>query len=349
MLSFISLPRMNSARPGIVRLGLALVAGAFLSHCTSSPKSEVVVSVADQRMGLYHEGVLKKQYVVSTSKFGLGDQPNSYRTPTGKHEIIAKIGQGLPPGAVLKSRSWNGEVLKPNAPGRDPIVSRILWLRGLESSNRNAMRRYIYIHGTTEENRLGQPASYGCIRMGMKDVVDVFNDLGVGAKVVITKDHLPGGKKTETVKKAPVTVPQVVPTPVTLPMETPVLASAQVDPRTQTPEKAAAMAAAKAAPVPSGPIPVMDEQVGKYSLFSFLPWSRGKSKTVQVAPTPVEAPAKVSQSNNKRKPSRAEELKIGPAVPESIAKSKGKRDPAEKISSAAGAFTRLLTFNKVQG
>ncbi len=174
-------PRHLYARPAIAKLSLALAAGVLLSHCTSAPKDEVVVSVADQRMGLYSQGVLKKQYPISTSKFGLGDQLNSYRTPTGKHEIIAKIGKGLPTGAVLKSRSWNGEVLKPNAPGRDPIVSRILWLRGLESSNSNAMKRYIYIHGTTEENRLGQPASYGCIRMGMQDVVDVFDQIGIGA------------------------------------------------------------------------------------------------------------------------------------------------------------------------
>lgn len=166
----------------------------MLAGCVSKPGSEVVVSVKDQKMGIYTEGQLKKQYVISTSKFGLGDEPNSYRTPLGKHEVIAKIGHGLPPGAVLKSRHWNGEVLKPNAPGRDPIVSRILWLRGLEKDNRNAMRRYIYIHGTTEESRLGSPASYGCIRMGMKDVVDAFEEVGIGAKVVITKGHLPHGK-----------------------------------------------------------------------------------------------------------------------------------------------------------
>ncbi|HRK17120.1 MAG TPA: L,D-transpeptidase family protein, partial [Prosthecobacter sp.] len=170
-----------------------LAAGLLLSGCVSKPKSEVVVSVKDQKMGIYDQGKLKKQFVISTSKFGVGDQPNSYRTPLGKHEVIAKIGHGLPTGAVLKSRHWNGEVLKPNAPGRDPIVSRILWLRGLEKDNRNAMRRYIYIHGTTEESRLGTPASYGCIRMGMKDVVEAFNEVGIGAKVVITKDHLPKG------------------------------------------------------------------------------------------------------------------------------------------------------------
>ena len=154
-----------------------------------------MVSVKDQKLGIYSEGKLTKQYVISTSKFGLGDQKGSNRTPLGQHEVIAKIGQGLPPGAVLKSRRWNGEVLKPNAPGRDPIVSRILWLRGMETSNKNAFNRFIYIHGTPEENRLGKPASYGCVRMGMKDVVDLFNTVNIGAKVVITRGGLPPGEK----------------------------------------------------------------------------------------------------------------------------------------------------------
>ena len=188
-------PAHHPVHTGICRLGKGLIV-CLLAACSSTPKSEVVVSVKDQKLGLYEAGELKKQFTISTSKFGLGDKPGSNRTPLGKHEIIAKIGHGLPAGAVLKSRSWNGEVLKPNAPGRDPIVSRILWLRGMESSNRNAMNRYIYIHGTPEESRLGQPASYGCIRMGMKDVVEVFNQLSIGAKVVITKSGLPHGHKT---------------------------------------------------------------------------------------------------------------------------------------------------------
>lgn len=202
------LPLVFRALPMVARFVMAASVGVSLSNCTSKPKAEVIVSVKDQRMGLYENGQLKKQYVISTSKFGVGDQPNSYRTPLGKHEIIAKIGNGLPPGAVLKSRHWNGEVLKPNAPGRDPIVSRILWLRGMERTNRNAMKRYIYIHGTPEESRLGTPASYGCVRMGMKDVVSVFDDIGVGAKVIITKNSLPGGgKKLEEVKEEPAAPP----------------------------------------------------------------------------------------------------------------------------------------------
>lgn len=175
----------------LTRLAVCLGIVTTLSQC-SSPRADVVVSVKDQKLGYYQQGKLTKEFKISTSKFGVGDEPGSCRTPLGKAEVIAKIGSGLPPGAVLKSRSWNGEVLKPNAPGRDPIVSRILWLRGLERTNKNAFNRYIYIHGTTEEYRLGTPASYGCIRMGARDIVELFNDAGIGTKVVITQGHLPG-------------------------------------------------------------------------------------------------------------------------------------------------------------
>jgi lipoprotein-anchoring transpeptidase ErfK/SrfK len=157
--------------------------------------------VKDQKLGFYRGGKLTKEFKISTSKFGLGDKPGSNCTPLGKAEVIAKIGHGLPSGAVIKSRQWNGEVLKPNAPGRDPIVSRILWLRGLEYSNRNAFNRFIYIHGTTEENRIGQPASYGCVRMKSKDVIDLFNTVSIGATVIITDRKLPGHTSLNSAEK----------------------------------------------------------------------------------------------------------------------------------------------------
>jgi hypothetical protein len=193
-------PELIRSTACLLRAAACVLMGGFFSQCTSSsPKGAVVVSVKDQKLGIYStDGKLAKKYDISTSKFGLGDQKGSNRTPLGKCQIVAKIGHGLPAGAVLKSRRWNGEVLKPNAPGRDPIVSRILWLKGVESSNRNAFNRFIYIHGTPEEKNLGRPASYGCVRMGMKDVVDLFNTVNVGANVVITKNHLPRGAKEET-------------------------------------------------------------------------------------------------------------------------------------------------------
>lgn len=179
----------------LVKAVSGILLAGLMTQCTASkPKGDLVVSVRDQKLGIYgKDGKLAKKYTVSTSKFGLGDKSGSNCTPLGKHEIVAKIGHGLPAGAVLKSRHWNGEVLKPNAPGRDPIVSRILWLKGMEKTNKNAFHRFIYIHGTPEEKNLGRPASYGCVRMGMKDVVDLFNTVDIGVKVTITTDHLPRG------------------------------------------------------------------------------------------------------------------------------------------------------------
>lgn len=193
-------PELVSSTARLLRAAACVLIGGLFSQCTSTPpKGAVVVSVKDQKLGIYStDGKLAKKYDISTSKFGLGDQKGSNRTPLGKCQIVAKIGHGLPAGAVLKSRRWNGEVLKPNAPGRDPIVSRILWLKGVESTNRNAFNRFIYIHGTPEEKNLGRPASYGCVRMGMKDVVDLFNTVNVGSNVVITKNRLPRGAKVAT-------------------------------------------------------------------------------------------------------------------------------------------------------
>jgi hypothetical protein len=99
--------------------------------------------------------------------------------------IASKIGTGAPLGAVFKSRHFTGEVLRPNAPGRDPIVTRILHLKGLEAQNAKAFSRGIYIHGTPQERLIGRPASFGCIRMKSRDVVRVFDAVPVGTKVEI--------------------------------------------------------------------------------------------------------------------------------------------------------------------
>lgn len=164
-----------------------------LSSCTTAKLDRaVMVSVADQKLALYEKGEVVRVYGVSTSKFGVGDQPCSNCTPIGKMKVAKKIGQGVPPGMVFKSRQPTGEVLRPNAPGRDPIVSRILWLQGTESQTSHAFGRFIYIHGTPEELNIGRPASYGCIRMRSMDVIDLFNHVPVGLPVVIEKGHLPG-------------------------------------------------------------------------------------------------------------------------------------------------------------
>ena len=172
---------------------LCLVAGgAIASQEKASPASiEVLISVADQKLALLHDGGLVGKYRVSTSKFGLGDSFYSYKTPSGKLRVCEKIGGTLGPGTVIRHRSATGEVLKANAPGRDPIVTRILWLEGLENQNRNAKARGIYIHGTPEERTLGEPKSWGCIRMRSSDVMTLFSNVPVGTQVSIIPGHLP--------------------------------------------------------------------------------------------------------------------------------------------------------------
>lgn len=177
----------------------ALGAVLFLSNCSTAPigqdrRNKMIVSVSDQRMLLVRDGDPVKTYKVSTSKFGLGDRPGSHRTPLGHLKVAKKIGGRAPHGAVFKSRRPTGEVIKPNAPGRDPIVTRILWLKGMERRNRSTFRRTIYIHGTPEERRLGYPASYGCIRMSSRDVADLYRRVGYGADVFVIRRSL-GSKR----------------------------------------------------------------------------------------------------------------------------------------------------------
>ena len=150
-----------------------------------------VVSVPDQRIAVVENGCTIARFPVSTSRYGVGDRFNSYATPVGDMEIAGKIGDNAPLGAVFRNRRMTGEILHPNAAGRDPIVTRIIWLRGLESCNANAFSRNIYIHGTPVERMIGRPASYGCIRMRSKDIVQLFNMLPVGGRVQVSESSLP--------------------------------------------------------------------------------------------------------------------------------------------------------------
>src|SRR5438874_8586067 len=146
----------------------ALTLLSILLACCATPKDlqhHVVISVKDQKLALLDREKLVAIYPVSTSKYGLGDWRGSFRTPLGELEIAQKVGDGMAPGTVFKDRRRTGELVLPNAPGRDPIVTRILWLHGQEPQNANAFGRDIYIHGTPEERSLGLPVSYGCVRM----------------------------------------------------------------------------------------------------------------------------------------------------------------------------------------
>jgi L,D-transpeptidase catalytic domain len=179
---------MVRGRSAVVLLALALV---FSSCSTKDTQHRILVSVADQSLELYRNATLLGRYPISTSRFGLGDRPGSRATPLGRMEVARLIGAGAPLGSVFKNRRETGEILRPNAPGRDPIVTRIIWLKGLQAQNRNAFTRCIYIHGTPEERNIGHPASYGCVRMRSTDIVALFGAIGVGASVDIVRGPLP--------------------------------------------------------------------------------------------------------------------------------------------------------------
>ena len=164
----------------------------LLSNCTSRKLSgdRIVVSVYDQRLSLIGKEGPVKTYPISTSKYGLGSQPRSYKTPLGRMYVCKMIGGDVRAGSVFKSRRPTGEVVRPNSPGRDPIISRIIWLEGLERFNHNTKERLIYIHGTPEERTIGTPSSYGCIRMRSKDVIDLYSRIRVGTRVYVKRSQL---------------------------------------------------------------------------------------------------------------------------------------------------------------
>jgi lipoprotein-anchoring transpeptidase ErfK/SrfK len=155
-------------------------------------RAELVISLTRQTLQVLSAGRVEREVLVSTSRYGPGERRGSLCTPRGLHVIRAKIGQGLPVGAVLRGRRPTGEVFSPALhraePGRDWILSRILWLSGLERGrNRlgevDTMRRYIYIHGTPDHEPMGVPFSHGCIRMRNADVCWLFDAVTPGTRV----------------------------------------------------------------------------------------------------------------------------------------------------------------------
>lgn len=143
------------------------------------------ISIAGQFADLYDDaGVRIRRYRVSTAANGAGEEQGSFRTPRGRHIVRAKIGAGLPAGAVLVRRRPTGEIctseLQASAPDRDWILSRILWLSGRQPGvnrlgARDTMRRYIYLHGTPDDTPLGRPGSKGCIRLSNADIIELFD------------------------------------------------------------------------------------------------------------------------------------------------------------------------------
>ena len=164
---------------------LGAIATIVASCAAPDTRHHIVISTREQKLALLDRGNLMGVYPVSTSKFGLGDWPGSSFTPLGELEIAKKIGDDAPPGAVFKDQHRTGEIVAPDSPGRDPIVTRILWLRGRDPQNAHAYTRMIYIHGTPEERNIGFPASYGCIRMRSSDIINLYEIIGLGAEVTI--------------------------------------------------------------------------------------------------------------------------------------------------------------------
>lgn len=158
---------------------------------------EVRVSLAQQQLCLYEDGAALVCYPVSTALNGAGEENGSGCTPRGAHRIRIKIGEGCPENSVFVGRRPTGERYTPelaqSEPRRDWILSRILWLTGVESGvNRGGMvdtlRRMIYIHGTPDQEPMGVPRSHGCIRMRNRDLLALFERVDVGASVLIEEE-----------------------------------------------------------------------------------------------------------------------------------------------------------------
>lgn len=154
----------------------------------------VWVSIARQRVYLINNYHISALYLCSTAAAGIGNKVGSYKTPLGWHVIAECIGGGLPKGAVLKERQFSGRVwdLSKESKGEDLILTRILWLQGIEpginqGDGIDTHDRYIYIHGTPEESKLGTPVSHGCIRLSNADVIELFNQIKTGTPLLITR------------------------------------------------------------------------------------------------------------------------------------------------------------------
>lgn len=158
------------------------------------------ISIADQCLYGFAGGDLLLRIPVSTAANGPGELKGSGCTPRGRHQVRAKIGDGLPVGAVLRGRRWTGEVWSPalaeQFPGRDWILSRILWLSGCEPGrnrlgNVDTFRRYIYLHGTPETEPMGVPRSHGCVRLRNADLLELFARVPVHCAVQIEESPCP--------------------------------------------------------------------------------------------------------------------------------------------------------------
>lgn len=156
----------------------------------------ITINISKQNLFIFKNGKLIKIYLVSTSKYGIGNKKDSKKTPLGTHFIAEKIGEGAKLGTLFESRENTGKIAEIYTDAtdiqKDLITTRILWLKGIEpgvnqGKGIDSYNRYIYIHGTPEEDLIGRPASSGCIRMKNKDIIELFDLVSEGTLVIIHK------------------------------------------------------------------------------------------------------------------------------------------------------------------
>lgn len=149
-----------------------------------SAQPKIHISVKKQELTLKSGRKKLAAYPISTSRFGLGSEEGSLKTPTGSFRIAEKIGDGMALGTVFKNRR-PVKATKKMLRDDDLVMTRILWLDGIDPGNANTYERFIYIHGTNHEGQIGEPASHGCIRMRNSDLVELFDRVGIDTPVMI--------------------------------------------------------------------------------------------------------------------------------------------------------------------
>ncbi len=146
---------------------------------------KLVIITSKQIAHLWIEKKFVKAFNVSTALNGLGCMENSNCTPIGQLRVAEKIGSQCPYGTIFRSRISTGEIWDGMPCAEDLVLSRILWLEGNEEKNSNTKKRFIYLHGTNQENLLGQPASHGCIRFSNTDIIELYEILNVGDEIIV--------------------------------------------------------------------------------------------------------------------------------------------------------------------
>jgi len=174
---------------------MVVVLGANLALAQDSLWMQV--SVAQQKLFLMNKKDTLRNYEISTSKYGLGSESGSHKTPLGLHRVVEKYGDGAPEGTIFKSRINTGRIaeieMRPQTTKLDYVTTRILWLDGMEpgknkGGNVDSYHRYIYIHGTHEEGLIGRPASKGCIRMRNNEVIELYELVPIGTTIRIDRE-----------------------------------------------------------------------------------------------------------------------------------------------------------------